>query len=459
MIAENTNVTRDAIVPGLWGRLAERFPMLPRIAGSLGWNLADRAVAIVNGLLVGAWVARYMGPERYGLFISAVTLAGFFGSIACLGMNRVFDRDLADRPEESPRLLGTASALLFAAGAATLLLAGLTIWALPLDRVSVAVTLIVSSTFLAGPAWALRSWFQGRLDARSLFFANGLGLGLSAGLKIAMILAGAPLWAFAVAVSLETFVAAALLWLRYRRTCPASERQPWRVDRELLREYLRQAGPLTLALVATTIYHRMDTLMLKAMAGDEPAGIYAAAARISESFYFLPAALAAAFLPSLLSARKTNRALYRRRMEAFVKLHAAIGYGLAIGGTLLAGWGVRLLFGEAFAAAVPVLTIHVWAALPFFLANARHEYLLAEGVLRLNLPSALIGAVSNLALNFLLIPRLGAAGAAWATLIAYSLAWVLSSFVFRAARPAGWMQLRALLWPVPDPRSLARGVS
>jgi O-antigen/teichoic acid export membrane protein len=54
----------------------------------------------------------------------------------------------------------------------------------------------------------------------------------------------------------------------------------------------------------------------------------------------------------------------------------------------------------------------------------------------------LVGAAVNVALNLVLIPRYGAAGAAWATLVSYTVAWTAVLFCFRETRSLIWQGMR-----------------
>ena len=92
--------------------------------------------------------------------------------------------------------------------------------------------------------------------------------------------------------------------------------------------------------------------------------------------------------------------------------------------------------------------------MPFFLGWARQEFLTAEGLLKLSLPVTLAGAVLNAGLNLWLIPLWQEVGAAVATLASYFVAYVATSFLFRKTREIGWMQLRALVYPIPSFRNL-----
>jgi len=176
-------------------------------------------------------------------------------------------------------------------------------------------------------------------------------------------------------------------------------------------------------------------------------GVYAAAVKLSEIWYFLPTALATSLLPALLRSRAQDAAAYAARQQQYYDVSAAAAYVLSIPIALAAPWIVRLAYGGAFAAAGPILAVHIWASIFVFLGVARGQWLVNEGLQKFYLAATLAGAVVNVLLNLVLIPRWGGLGAAWATVASYALAAWLASYLHAAVRPTAAMQTRALLIP------------
>jgi PST family polysaccharide transporter len=94
--------------------------------------------------------------------------------------------------------------------------------------------------------------------------------------------------------------------------------------------------------------------------------------------------------------------------------------------TFCSNWVVALLFGESYAAAGAVLSVHIWAGLFIFLHVASGKWLVMEGFQKYALYRALLGAFVNIGFNVILIPINGVLGAAYATVISYLFAvfWV-----------------------------------
>jgi O-antigen/teichoic acid export membrane protein len=215
-----------------------------------------------------------------------------------------------------------------------------------------------------------------------------------------------------------------------------------------MRELFAAAWPLMFASLAIVVYMKIDEVMLRQLAGPSAVGIYAAAAKLSEVWYFLPTALASSVLPALLRAQKSNPAEYTLRQQQYYDLSAAIAYGLSVPIALAAPWIVRVAYGAEFITAGPILAVHIWSSVFVFLGVARGQWLVNEGLQKFYLAATAAGAVANIALNFAFIPRWGGLGAAWATVISYGLAGWLASYFHPAVRSMAKMQTRALLVPL-----------
>jgi O-antigen/teichoic acid export membrane protein len=139
---------------------------------------------------------------------------------------------------------------------------------------------------------------------------------------------------------------------------------------------------------------------------------------------------------------------YAARLQQFYDLNAGLAYALAVPMALAAPWLVHVAYGGAYAAAGPVLAVHVWSTVFVFLGVARGQFLVNEGHTGFYFLSTTAGLLINVALNLVLIPRHGAWGAAVATLAAQMVAAWGSSFCFAPVRANAWMQTRALLIPV-----------
>jgi len=399
------------------------------------------------GTLVGLWIARYLGPEQYGVLGYCTALVTLIGFLPSLGLDAVVKRDFLIKPGKAAEVMASALVLRLVAGGASyifVLAATLGRWGMHGEepRLVAILGLLSFQPALLAPDL----WLQASLHARSSVTVQLFALLLCSLLRITLIVAGGSLAEFAFIVVVEMALTSTGLWLAaYRLEFRLSL---YSVQRAVIKSLLREAWPLMLSTLAITVYMKIDEVMLRQLAGPAAVGIYSAAVKLSELWYFIPVAVASSILPALLRSKQNDAGRYVQRQQQYYDLSAAAAYGLSIPIALLAPWIVRLAYGAEFAAAGPILAVHIWSSIFVFLGVARQQWLVNEGLQKFLLVSTCAGAAANVALNFVFIPRWGGVGAAWATVISYGLAAWLASYFHHEVRQSAAMQTRALLIPI-----------
>lgn len=414
---------------------------------NLGWLVADRCVRLVLSVGVGLWVARYLGPERLGRFsyvVALVTLANFLPQ---LGLDAVLKREWLRSPGGVAEWLASAWVLRVGAGlvaGAAMMVVAWGGWGLSPDE---ARLLAVLAVLMLQPALFLPElWLQTQLNARAAALVQIGALAVASVVRVGLIASGAGLTAFAWVLVIEMALGAVGFYWAARR---AGMPRMWgAATGATARRLLHESWPLILASLAVVVYMKIDEVMLRRLAGAEAVGIYAAAARLSEVWYFVPTAIASSVLPALLRAREAGGESYRRRQQEYYDLSAALAYGLSAPVALLAPWIVQRAYGPAFAGAAPILAVHIWSSVFVFLGVARGQWLVNEGLQTFYMWTTAAGAVVNVGLNLVFIPRWGGLGAAWATVIAYGVSAWLATYLLPAARPTAALLTRALLIPL-----------
>jgi len=118
---------------------------------------------------------------------------------------------------------------------------------------------------------------------------------------------------------------------------------------------------------------------------------------------------------------------------------------IAIPMSFLSDWTINLLYGEQYKQAGDVLMIHVWTGIFVFLGQAFNRYLTAENLTRIALYRTALGAISNILLNYLLIPSYGINGAALATLTSSFISNYAYDFIDPNLKEQRRMKTRSLL--------------
>lgn len=395
------------------------------------------------GLFVGVWIARYLGPKQFGLLSFASAFIGLFGAIGVLGLRGIVVRDIVRNPEGAGETLGTGAILQLVGGLLSYLLILVVIAYLrPDDTLARSIIAILGSMMLLKASEIAVYWFESQVQSKYTVWVQNSVFLVFAAVKVALILQEASLTAFVWAMLGETVIVAVILFFVLGKRGPALSSLRFNASRA--KSLLKDSWPLILSAIAVTIYMKIDKIMLGQMSGDEAVGIYAAATRISEVWYFIPMAIVASVFPAILEAKKRSEEQYYARLQRLYDLMVVMSIAVALPMTFLSTSIVNILFGEAYQAAGAVLAIHIWASVFVFLGVASGKWFLAENRQVLSLQRTLLGAVTNVALNLWLIPLYGAIGAALATVISYAIAAFISDVTQKETHNMFFMKLSAL---------------
>lgn len=428
-------------------RLRERMnasPIMQKLLRNTGWLLADRVLRLGIGFFVGIWVSRYLGPEQFGFYNYLLAVVGLLTPLATLGLDSIIVRELVSRPELTPRLLGTALVLKLLGSLAVVGLSVAAIGTLMPGRAEAQILITIIAIGGVAQAFDVSDlWFQSQTSSHYTVLAKGFAFFLASLLRVILIVSAVDLSAF-VWVGLAEIVVGALGSAVFfsRLVMPLSS---WRFGLGIARSLLASSWTLLLSGVAIMIYMKIDIVMLTQLHGEQETGIYAAALRLSEVWYFIPTVIVSSVTPTIIAARHQDEAAYYRHIERLFRLMCAIGVTIALPVSLSSHLLVTTLFGEAYSGAGGVLAVHIWAAIFVFLGVAQSAWDVAEDFTGFLLFRTVVGAAVNVALNLLLIPPLAALGAAIATAGAQMCAAWLLNLLHPRTRRIFVMQTRALV--------------
>lgn len=415
------------------------------VIANSAWLYFDRAIRLLAGLLITPWMARYLGPEQFGMLNYATAIVVLFSAFATLGLDGFAVRGFIEEPAKKRFYFGTVFFLkLLGSGTAILAVFITTLTLYEGDsRLQVLVLIIAIGTIFQS-ADVIAFWNQSQMQQKfNVVSKNGAFVLLSI-VKMLLIVNHAPLEAFAIAASVEILVGSVALFAMHR--IGREHRFDWKFDRQIAMQLLRISWPLLFSSMAVAIYMRIDQIMLGKMVGEHAVGIYSAALRLSELWYVLPTVIVSAALPVLLRTKQESEERFMQLLQTLFSVLVKIAYVVAIPMTFYADDVIELFFGAEYKGAGDVLAVHIWSAIFVFLGVVTSAWTTAYGYSKYALLQTLAGALINVALNIVLIPRYGAVGAAWATVISYGSAVYLSNLFWAPAKPIFRLQSKSFIF-------------
>ncbi|GAB3329542.1 flippase [Larkinella ripae] len=409
-----------------------------------GWVFFDRIFRMATALLVGVWSARFLGPAQFGLLNFAQTFPIALTSLSGLGLANVLVTEIVRNDKYSEKqLLGTGFVLRLIAGTVSFvsiaLLARLFYADEPLLQ---SMILFTSSILVYQSLEVIDLHFQARIKTRLSVIAKSTAFALSTVLRVYFLANQFGLLAFASITFVEATLAAIILVIFYNR----HNDQPifrWQFNRELATHLLSISWPIMIAEFFTFMYMRADQLMLKELASDLELGKFSAALRLSEAWYFISTAITASFYPTIVQLKSQNEEAFQRAFRKLLTLLIGISILIALTISFSASYLITFLYGQQYTGVDKILIIHIWAGVFVFMGVGSSYWFILHNKPRILLIRTIAGAVVNILLNLILIPRYGAIGTSIATLVAQLTTAYLIHYFISQTRPIFFAQTAA----------------
>jgi len=439
------DISAKLTIKKLWGHETFRHYF-----ANTSWLMGDQFFRMGISFVVGVYVARYLGPERLGILNYAISFTGLFKEIATLGLDRIAVRELVLKENKKEQLMGTIFWLKLSGAILAFSLIAITISFMNDDALSKLIVIIVACSLLFQTFMVIDFYFQSKVLSKYAAIAQSTQAIISALIKVFLVLIQAPVLYFAMVLLLDNAILAIGLLFFYTRTKGNNFRffTFRNFDWFLAKDLMKDAWPLILSGLAVLIYMRIDQVMLKQMIDSQAVGQYAVAVRLSETWYFIPALILQSVFPAIVLLKKENAATYQVRLQQLHDILSLMAFTIAIITTFFAKDIVGFLFGPKFLEAASILTVHIWAGIFVFPGNIRANLIIVEHKQMVALVFRVIGAILNVGLNLLLIPRYGPVGAAWATLASYTVPVCLISFFDPLIKTTMIMTFKAYFLPI-----------
>lgn len=410
---------------------------------NIGWLFFDKILRMGVGLYIILYIARYLGASQFGMLNYATAFAAMFAPIATLGLDGVVIRYLVNDSSSKVQILSTVFWLkLIGSLVAFLLSIGGIYLARPNDPLTISLVAILSGVGVLQTFDTIDIWFQSQVQSKYTVVAKNTAFVFTTLVRIWLIESKAPLMAFVMSGLLEGGLGALGLIAIFKLKGNAIQFMSWSMP--LAKKLLQESWPLILSGLSIMIYMRIDQIMLGEMIGEKAVGIYSAATRISEIWYFIPMAITSSITPSIYAAKKISEELYYQRIQQFMRLMVFIPVVIAIPMTFLSNGIVTTLFGNEYVESGHILAIHIWAAIFVFMGVSASPWFIAEELNHLSFPKTLLGGITNVILNFVLIPHYQGMGAAIATVLSYGISAFLSNSLDTRTRKIFIIQVKSL---------------
>ncbi len=384
----------------------------------MSWLLGDKVIDIAMRLIGGVLVARYLGLELFGYLQFSLAVLALLVPIVTLGFQSIVIKYLAIEPERKGQVMGSAFIMQLVSSLLTsaVLLLCVYLFGEEDGKTNLAISILTISLIFhcTDP---IIYWNQSQLISKYTVWARRISLTVGLCLKLLFVYFSVEFIIFIWAWVIESIIKSALLVYFYLKKESFSV---WKYDGGTAKGLLKDSWPLMFSGIATIIYLKIDIVMLGTMLEKEQVGLYSAAVRISELFYFVPSMISATLLPAIIRSSQRGELEFKQRVQALNDVLAVYSIFsvvfLFFGASLL----INILFGAEYSDASLILQIHAFALFFVSAGASVNKMLIAENRTIFILISTCLGTVINISMNLYLIPRYAGVGAAIATVVSYA---------------------------------------
>lgn len=413
-----------------------------RYLENTSWMFGEQILRLISGLLVGIWMARYLGPERFGIYSYVIAFTAIFSGIAKLGLDGIVVRDLVQDKSKTLRILGTAFWLKLFGAVLTVGLVGVACYFTSNDYITNIYILVIASGTVFQSFEVIDFYFQSQTLSKFSAICKVFQTLFSTLMKLYFLLTEAEIvWFVLVSIFDQITLAISFYIVSRHKNLNGFYRH---FDPITARQLMKNSWPLMFSSLVVMIYMRIDQIMIKEMLGQRDVGLYSAIIRLSEIWYAIPVVITNSLFPAVVSAKKIGSNLYYTRLQRLYTFLVWTAIAVAIPIAIFSDVLVTFLYGEAYRDASHVLVIHIWTVVFVSLGVASSSWFTCENLQHYALYRTLLGAVVNIFLNLILIPTFGLTGAAISTLVAQAAAALFFDVFTKKTRVVFMMKLRTL---------------
>lgn len=412
-----------------------------KVVKNASWIIVCRVVQSIVALIIGMITARYLGPSNYGLLNYANSVVAFVVPLAQLGLRNVLVEEIVSKPEREGKTLGTA--LVMSVASSLLCIVGCMAFvsiANAGERDTLAVCALYSISLIFQMTEMIQYWYQAKLLSKYTSVVSLVAYAVVSVYKIFLLVTGKNIYWFAASYTFDFLIISAVLIFLYKKL----GNQKLAFSFPLAKQLFARSKYYIVSNMMVTVFAQTDKIMIKLMLGNTENGYYSTAVACASMASFVFVAIIDSLRPVIFASKKVDYKKFEDNMSLLYSIILYMGLAQSLVLTFFARPIVNLLYGQAYLGAIPLLQIITWYSAFAYMGSVRNIWMLAEEKQRYLWIINLSGAVINVAGNLILIPCIGAAGAAVASVLTQFFTNFLLCYIMKPIRPTFRLICRAI---------------
>ncbi len=415
-----------------------------KIIKNVYWSVIGKVVGILSSFFIGVYVAKYLGPEQYGIMSYVISYVTLFSILANFGLDNIEVRELSKNNIDKNIILGTAYTIRICLSLFTILLIFISLLIFEADSFTFWMIMVYSLTLIFSSFNVVRNYFTSIIFNEYVIKTEIFRTLIGAGIKIYLLMNHYSLSWFISASVLEFLLIAGGYIFSYRQKVESITN--WKFNLKVSQILIKESFPLLLSGTAVIIYTKIDQIMIRNMIDNEALGNFSIASKFNELTIFIPAVIAQTVTPILVQSHQKNIIEYEQKKQMFLGIMFWSSFLMALTISLASNSIITLLFGNKYHEAIPVLQILAWQAVFVALFASSGQLIIIEKLQKFAVLRNIFGCVVSIVLNFLLIPLFGIIGSAIATIATMAFSGYISHIFIRPFRSIFKLQTKAIFF-------------
>ncbi len=383
---------------------------------ALVYQSGEKILRIAIGLFLFTWLARYLGPEKFGQYSYVINFVIIFQAFSVFGLDERVSADLVEGAPSANIILGTSFCLkLLGAliGYGLMLLAHFLID--PENSAQLFLLCLYGLTLFIKSLDNIELFFQSKMKLRPVVVTRTFGFLSSGGFKIGAILQNAGVMPILIFHGLEVFFAKTFLLLYFFST---PSHWNWKFSAPYCKSLIKRCWPIFFIGLMATLEARLGMIFLDFFSFKSELGNYAIAWGLIEVLTFIPISLTISFFPKLV--RESNKR-DNSNPSARKKLYALLIWSSVLMAAVVWPFSeplINLLYGEGFESAGQILKWYMLKNILMFFHLGRQKFLILNNQIKECFIINILYIAFNVLFQIFLTPTFYGLGAIWASLLA-----------------------------------------
>jgi O-antigen/teichoic acid export membrane protein len=383
---------------------------------NINWLFFDVLVRMTFNLVILILISRYLGPEKFGTYSYVLSIASIASVVANCGLQNIVVTDIARNETNADIIVKHA---IYITGATSLICFALLIAFLffvdgsKSDHFEIGI--VVGLLIFFRPTEVISYYFEALIKMKFTVISRIISNYTANVIRIILIYIEAELLFFGIVLLIEGLIfSLALIHFYFFRTAPKKEisfrlQTAWKL--------FKRALPLSLSTIVIILNMRIDQVMVGNLLNKHELGIFSAAVRSSEIWFFMIGIFITTFYPTILKIKEND---IRAESAAWSNLYSVMIIFSIITSYVICIFSsdiVFILYGKEYERAGEVISIYVWSGVLIATTSVWQKWIISKDKFYIDTISHCIAVVSNVLFNLYLIPNYGILGAAYATLL------------------------------------------